>query len=485
MARPESAATDEVLAALGYAGSRSCLRGRELAHAQSYGHIFRRARTHAGLDAVYCLRPFETTERASRSGIIPVTYVCGAGSIEEADDIHRLVWNQNVVPLLVVLTPTGVRLYTGFEHPSTARGDRSSLLVESALSDATRRLEAVSARAIDSGEVWDTFADRIRPRHRVEWRLLQNLEDLQAMLLQEETQDSTLVHALIGKLLYIYYLRHWEILSDTRLDQWGLTWKEVAGRSTTAPAFGRLCDKLNSWLNGSIFPIEPNALQGSGERLLQRITGAFAGDAPSGQLHLDFQAYDFSFIPIETLSVVYEQFLQQRPTIEGSNVRRELSAYYTPIPVVDFMIDRMDEQRPLRPGTRVLDPSCGSGAFLVQCYRRLVEDRLHTTPDGRLAPAQLRDLLVTHIHGIDVDGEACRMAELSLILTMLDYIDPPDLTTMEFKLPRLSERNIIEANAFDDSHAFVAAAMETGFDWIIGNPPWKDIIGLTLDGVQG
>ena len=29
----------------------------------------------------------------------------------------------------------------------------------------------------------------------------------------------------------------------------------------------------------------------------------------SGQTHLDFRRYDFAHIPIETLSVVYEQFL--------------------------------------------------------------------------------------------------------------------------------------------------------------------------------
>ena len=35
---------------------------------------------------------------------------------------------------------------------------------------------------------------------------------------------------------------------------------------------------------------------------------------------------------------------------------------------------------------------------------------------------------VRPIFGVDVDGEACRVAQLSLLLTLLDYVEPPDLT---------------------------------------------------------
>lgn len=468
--------TRELLDALGYAGSPNCLTGRELQFAPDYGHVFRRASEGAGLEAVYCLRP--AGEHHGSDEVIPVSYVCKATSYEHADEIHRLVWNQNVVPFLVVLAPQGVRVYTGFERQKT--GKRQHLL-EADISDVASRLAALSAPSIDSGRIWDDLGERARPKQRVEWRLLGDLERLEKILVAEGLKDPSLVHTLTGKLLYLYYLRHRDILSDARLAKWDLTWTEVATREARTKSFLRVCTHLDEWLNGSVFPLTARTMTDIGADHLQRAAGVFAGDSPEGQLHLAFDAYDFSYIPIETLSVVYEQFLHSRKTAGGASVGKKRGAYYTPLPVVNFMIDRMDEVKPLRPGMRVLDPACGSGAFLVQCYRKLIEDRLRSAPAQKLRPPELRDLLVRHVFGIDVDAEACRVAELSLLLTMLDYVDPPDLTNTNFKLPNLSGNNIIEANAFDDTHEFFASAKIRGFDWVIGNPPWNEIPGDTTD----
>jgi N-6 DNA Methylase len=471
--------TDALLEALGYSGSPNCLTGRELRHAPDYGHVFRRAAAGAGLQAVYCLR---SEASGNRTGVIPVTYVCKATSYEHADEIHRLVWNQNVVPFLVVLAPQGVRVYTGFERQNA--GKKAQHLFDSQLRDVANQLAVLSASSIDSGRVWDQLSDRARPSQRVEWRLLADLATLERVLAKEGLEDSALVHTLIGKLLYLHYLRHRDILSDARLSKWDLTWEEVASRNARVKSFLRLCTHLEEWLNGSVFPLTSGMMTAIGADHLQRAAGVFAGDTAEGQLHLSFDAYDFSYIPIETLSVVYEQFLHLRETSTGTSVGRKRGAYYTPIPVVNFMIDRMEDVKPLHPGMRVLDPACGSGAFLVQCYRKLIEDRLRAAEVEKIKPTELRELLVRHIFGVDVDGEACRVAELSLLLTMLDYIDPPDLTNTNFKLPALSGANVIEANAFNEDHEFLQTAKARRFEWVIGNPPWNEIAGNTADPIE-
>jgi len=94
---------------------------------------------------------------------------------------------------------------------------------------------------------------------------------------------------------------------------------------------------------------------------------------------------------------------------------------------VNFMLEELDAIRPLKQGMRVLDPACGSGAFLVQCYRRVIEQDEEFQPGEPMRPARLRTLLERHIFGVDRDADACRVAELSLSLTLLDYVDPPDL----------------------------------------------------------
>ena len=272
---------------------------------------------------------------------------------------------------------------------------------------------------------------------------------------------------MIGKYVYLRYLRDRDILSDERFDLFQIDPRTVFTRKARLNKLRSLVDKLDDWLNGSVFDIPWES--GVTEEHVQRVAAAFFGDDPrSGQGSL-FEDYDFSYIPIETLSVVYEQFLHA----EGKG--RSAGAYYTPIPLVNFILDELDARMPLKKGMRVLDPSCGSGAFLVQCYRRMIEKELLKRKGQKFRPVEMRELLQGHIFGIDRDEDACQVTELSLALTLLDYVDPPDLTNTNFKLPKLRGSNIFggpDEDFFNTSSTFHQKMGETKFDWVVGNPPW-------------
>ncbi len=304
--------------------------------------------------------------------------------------------------------------------------------------------------------------------------MLDHLEQLDKHLQTRLDLDARTSHALIGKYVFLRYLRDRGILSDHKLDEWGLDQSAVFKRNATLTAFWSLVDHLDEWLNGSVFPLPPGMRSRVRSDHLRLVAGVFFGDSPDGQLHLDFDAYDFSFIPIETLSVIYEQFLHSSETSEGVSAGRERGAYYTPIPLVNYVLHEMGRQKPFREGMRVLDPACGSGAFLVQCYRKLIEQAVAREHPNRPRPTQLRDLLTRHVFGIDNDGDACQVAELSLALTLLDYVEPPDLSGTNFKLPALRNRNIFCCDAFDDS-ALDGRKHQHAYDWVVGNPPWKEV----------
>jgi len=407
---------------------------------------------------------------------VPVVYVCRAESEEDARAIHRRVWNQNVVPFLIVHTDTKVRLYSGFDYATEPRARREvGLLREGALREVANVLAAFNARAIDDGSVWQEWGARVTPEKRVDWRLLDSLRGLESWLRSNGLEDRSLAHALIGKYVYLHYLRARNILSDRKLSDWNLRQREVFSRDATLKAFRDLVDRLEEWLNGAIFPISDSQLQGIRAEHLKRVAGAFVGDEPDGQLHLNFDAYDFSHIPIETISVIYEQFLHAPEDGDQRSVGRERGAYYTPMPVVSYILSELNRRWPLQPGTRTLDASCGSGAFLVHCYRMLVEQRVRNDNGERPWPTELRDLLVRHIFGIDSDRDACQVAELSLILTLLDYVDPPDLSKTNFKLPELRDRNIFHGDAFDDDAPLFDKVRRHAYQWIVGNPPWKEL----------
>ena len=460
--------TTDLLHALEYPRSSSFLAASSISAAPEHAHIFRRAVDSCHLVGGFSLKPPLKSRSHERT---PVVFVVEASSDEEADTFHRRIWNQNITPFLLVRTPEHLRLYAGFEYAPAINEQNSQKGLLNGLirfDEVLTSLADFRASAIEDGSLWRNWGKRVRPEARVDWKLLANLKELGQRLHKDNLKRST-AHALIGKFVYLRYLRDRDILSDKKLAEWNIDPEAIfSNQRLTIDALEQIISHVDKWLNGSIFPFPSSSVK---QRHLREVAGALLGnDATTQQLHLDFQAYDFSHIPVETLSIIYEQFL----TIEDKN--EESGAYYTPLPVVNFMLAELDAIRPLKVGMQVLDPSCGSGAFLVQCYRRLAEAHMRETK-GRPKPAVLRDLLEKHIFGVDRDSDACRVAELSLVLTMLDYIDPPDLTniTSRFKLPDLHNKNIFEADFFDSQSAWVASTALTEYSWVVGNPPWKQI----------
>ncbi len=464
----------DVIKELRYANSPGFLSAEsdEFKTAPGFGHIFRRAQEKLGLKGVYTLR----NPRASAgTPVVPVVYVCEAENDEKANEIHKLVWNQDVVPFVLITTPKGIRLYSGFSngHSKGNVADSAPGLLN--IFNAISEITDLGAEAIDTGAVWRSkWAKSVRPDERVDWKLLANLRELSHWLQRSGGLKADVAHALIGKFVYLHYLRDREILSGRKLEKWGISHTDIFGRDATLEGFRCATGKLDEWLNGSVFPIDFRGGAGPQDRDIRNVAGAFAGDELRGgdwQLHLDFKAYDFSYIPIETLSVVYEQFLHE-PGADGRSKGKDAGAYYTPIPVVNFMLAEMDDRRPLKQGMRVLDPSCGSGAFLVQCYRRLIERTFPATGKPP-RPVELRGILTEHIFGVDRDADACSVTELSLVLTLLDYIKPPDLEN--YKLPTLRDNNIFCADFFADGTSWRSKGMGAAFDWVVGNPPWKKL----------
>jgi hypothetical protein len=469
---------------LGYENSTYFLRKgtRAFADAPHIGHILRTAaksKAHLGsscsIYGAYVLR-----ERMSdtESPQIPLVYLCEAKSEAEADQIHRLVWNQDAVPFVIVHTPKGIKFYSGFEYSREGNGVLSSLV---AFNKAKELIRQFHRDEINSGSIWKSWAEKIHPDCRVNWKLLDNLRRLDKYLQGPEGLRRETSHALIGKYVYLRYLRDRDILSDRMLASWGVDESEVFGGSASLTKFKTVVNSLDEWLNGNVFPVAMSGPKSPTAAIIRLVAGVFKGDdvLPSGerQLSLDFQAYDFSYIPIEVLSIVYEQFLHQEVP-DGKSRGREEGAYYTPIPVVNFMISEMEERLPLGKSTTIFDPACGSGAFLVQAYRRLIEKTFPPHKHPTVHPIELRSLLVEHIFGLDRDADACSVTELSLILTLLDYVDPPDLQNdKRIKLPVLRDRNVFHADFFE---APPNSLRGKKFNWVIGNPPWKQLNLRTL-----
>ncbi|MFH2047185.1 MAG: N-6 DNA methylase [Pseudomonadota bacterium] len=470
----------DLLNYLEYSNSSYFITGPSFNEYPAYSHSFRLAQEKCGLEGVFALKGSDANLPLGRN-ILPLVYVCKANSEAEATKFHKLIWNQNIVPFFIVETPKCFRLYPGFKF-DTRTGmakDQSILEIAKTANAVLSNLSDFRATSINNGAMWSKWGEEVTPEKRVDTKLLNSLKSLSTWL-QEHNMPRNAAHALIGKYVYLHYLKDRDILSDRKLSQWGIEEESVFGRNATLEGFYSVTDQLDQWLNGTVFPIPDNGPGVPSTEHIKMVASTFLGDDPNGQMHLDFKAYDFQYIPIETLSMVYQQFLHA----EGKG--RGQGAFYTPIHLVNFILDELDTKRPLQKGMTVLDPACGSGAFLVQCFRRLIERETMKLPNKKLSPFTLRELLIDHIWGVEVDEDACGVTELSLILTLLDYVDPPDLEKSEYKkfqLPPLRDMNIFCCNQgfFESESSWQTAKPMRGYDWIVGNPPWKNLNSRDLD----
>lgn len=157
---------------------------------------------------------------------------------------------------------------------------------------------------------------------------------------------------------------------------------------------------------------------------------------------------------------------------------------------------------------KVLDPACGSGAFLIQALNALLRARAWIAEErGRLDGKQLqmteqdalvRDILSKNLYGVDINGESVEITRLALWLhTALpdrpltnldehirsgnslvgaDFYLGEQIGFSEFSAEKKERINTFDyATAFPDVFDRGAAS---GFDVVIGNPPYVKLQNL-------
>jgi methylase of polypeptide subunit release factors len=460
---------DSVLEQLGYSQSENYKRAVEV-NSQTT-HLFR------GLKKTQQIKGCYTFHTSRDDQVLPIraaVYVAKADTEEEAREIHKQLWNFSNAPFLIVVLPHQIRVYTGFDYSANDETKGEIRNPIESLAEISQVLTSFFADSIDFGTIWQSDeAQHLDPNKRVDSRLLENLKTLENYLVTKEYLQQLIAQSLIGKYIYIQYLRERKILSDPWLSESNIDLENVLGRNATVTELKKLVDKLEERFRGDVFPLDFDSIPS--DQSVSIVASIFKGDELyiTGkedkilkQLHLDFKAYDFSYIPIETLSAIYEQFLHA----QGKG--KKDGAIYTPEPVADYLICEMNSVKPLELGMKILDPCCGSGVFLVLVYRKLIEKALENS-DGKLETFELKNILVNNIYGVERNPEACYVAEFSLLLMMLNYIEPPELhKNKDFKFPSLHNHNIFVCDFFNNQSDFWK--LEQSFDWIIGNPPWKE-----------
>jgi hypothetical protein len=436
-------------------------------------HILRRAFDLLKLDGVLC------------TGNTPLVYFKLLKRIEtqQAVDLHRKFWNHGGAPILVLVSPNEVHIYSGLARPVAHQDSRGVIpglvqMLDRASQDIQEFLPSV-----ESGEFFRIHQKSFNPAQRVDRDLLDNLQATRDKLagISSEKLDANVLDALLCRLVFACYLFDRGVVKRAYLRGLGLPQashlRDVLGLKPATKAkkyLYLLFEKLGKDFNGDLFSDDLDA-----EARLVPATAIGplddffrATDVLSGQA--SFWPYDFSVIPIEAISAIYERFLRDADKKEG--------AFYTPRFLAELVLDLALSNSAQLLDQRYMDPSCGSGIFLVGLFNRIAEEWKQQNPkaaNDRRA-TQLRKVLCYSLCGVDTNPTACRITAFSLYLAYLDQLSPRDVQELRrkgHKLPRLvhypeSRGKEIEGNIWCGDFFDENSGYPSDVDLVVGNPPW-------------
>ncbi|MHA1148301.1 MAG: N-6 DNA methylase [Promethearchaeota archaeon] len=113
-----------------------------------------------------------------------------------------------------------------------------------------------------------------------------------------------------------------------------------------------------------------------------------------------------SFQAADIFRTIYQEMIV-------AGVRHRLGEYYTPEPLCHKVVQKCYEV-----GERVLDSSCGSGTFLIECYKKIV-DTFKLDPEEE-PPAEWFKA-INNIFGFDINPIAVLTTKANLILYLKEH----------------------------------------------------------------
>lgn len=425
--------------------------------------------TDLGLAAIFCIEGVPTIGLLDQADV----------SLEQVDQLHRILWNQGLMSLLLVVREDELTAYSlvrrPFQREREIGSDPRLIMTLSLISDALALRELIGS--VESGRFWfehDTYFD---PADRVDSVLLSNL--LQAFRDMRDALGSDAAQALLMQTMFIAYLEDRRIIKEEVFRRASgnrfATFAELLEADTPAHL-----EKLFEWLrgafNGNLFnapcafetgDAEPPKL-GVGElRTLARFRHG-REEMGSGQLRL--WGYDFRYMSIGLISAVYDRFLKEEAEKKSAH-----GAFYTPMFLADMAVGQLwdelsDEQR-MR-GV-FCDPACGSGIFLVRLFQRLVQHHCRVMQKERASWSELK-AIAKRLRGGDINASAVRVAAFSIYIALLEQSNPPDLPAL-LKAGKLLPP--LYNNTLRPASDFFLTEEHPVYDGVIGNPPWKGRTG--------
>jgi len=414
---------------------------------------------------------------------LPQVYIYDNSSNRLKDDytqIHKELWSNCHIPTFIVIENTKIKFFDSRKPVSIqSNGDVCTKEVASIdlnnISQYATILEKYNAEKFKNGSFWES--EEAHNNYLYGKTAYNNLIDKLKALRKDYKKSSQISARLFDYVIIISTLI--KFLEENGVDS---NEDNLASKffqeSVQCGSFieilqqNKLVDileKLSIKFNGGIFDLsdeDKNALKVAD---LSQIITFFDTKIDSKSQLVLWDLYSFKHIPVELISNIYEEFLPVE----------DRGAVYTPHYLVNFLIDEClpipTINNSISYNKKTIDVSCGSGIFLVNCFKRLVEIykineyyKTNSLPQ-KLGITTLQKILKDNIFGVDINKNAVELSKFSLQLALCQMLSPKQIWT-ELTFQDLGNKNIVQSDFFD----FITnEKVNRNFDLVIGNPPFN------------
>ena len=215
---------------------------------------------------------------------------------------------------------------------------------------------------------------------------------------------------------------------------------------------------------------------------------------------VDRKAFFAKFNEGQAVPYFYEPFLEEFDPA----LRKQLGVWYTPAEVVRYMVARVDralkddlgiEEGLAAENVYILDPCCGTGAYLAETLKRIAAN-LQGKGLGALAGAQVKKAATERVFGFEIMPAPFVVAHLQVGLTMQEldaaFSDDGDERAGVFLTNALTGWDKETGKEPNQLQMFMPELMEerdraervkqdTPVLVILGNPPYNGYAGMAVD----
>ena len=349
------------------------------------------------------------------------------------------------------------------------------------------------------------------------------------LLLFKKTQK------LLDRLLFIFFAEDGGLLPPNSMVKIIEQWERLKDEDEYQPFYNRVkkyFGYMNTGFQGKKY--EVFAYNGGLFKPDEVLDNIVISDEPLAEHTRRLSTYDFgSEVDVNILGHIFENSLSEIEEVSQqinsgetpqTSKRKQDGVFYTPLYITKYIVENTvgclctekkrelgiaeeeyfaDKNRQLKTKKRlldnlnqyrewllhitILDPACGSGAFLNAALQFLMaEHALIDEMEAKLTGSSIvfqnieNSILENNLYGVDINEESVEIAQLALWLRTAKPHRKLNTLSGNIKCGNslISDPTVAGTKAFDWQKEFPQVFEKGGFDVVIGNPPYVNAIEL-------